>query len=173
MLVFSALSPIGARQPSGGETLFVRGGETVIDDFNQLGGGTTAKIFDGTTSQALDGGNGLPYKSGGTSAYVGITFGSGTKINRVLCFGSNDDGYIFNNNVSTTLTLYGKTGSAPSSATDGTSLGSTSFTDGDDESAGREITSSDTSTAWDHVWIHIDPGASYSITAAELQIYTL
>ncbi len=53
---------------------------------------------------------------------------------------------------SITLTLYGKQGSAPSSRTNGTVLGTTTFTDINAVTT-KNISSSDTTTLWDHVWV--------------------
>lgn len=52
-----------------------------------------------------------------------------------------------------TINLYGKQGSAPTTATDGTLLGTLSFTNTNSELAGRTVTSSDEDTFWDHAWV--------------------
>lgn len=156
----------------GVETLLTRTTETIIHDFNQLGGGSMTLLFDGTTSQAWGGGTTLPYKSG-SFCYVGLTLLSASRISKLVVYGSNDDGFIFSANPSVTIDIYGKTGAAPSTSTDGTLLGTLSFTDTANESAGRTITSTDTSTSYDHVWARISTGSSTSITAAEIRIYYL
>lgn len=62
------------------------------------------------------------------------------------------------------LTLYGKVGSAPSNADDGVALGSTSFTDVNEQ---REVViySYDATTLWNHVWVKLTTGV-WSATAA-------
>lgn len=51
-----------------------------------------------------------------------------------------------------TLQLYGKQGAAPTSSTNGTLLGSLSFTDVNATTT-KTINSTDTTTEWDHVWV--------------------
>lgn len=65
-----------------------------------------------------------------------------------------------------TLTLYGKTGSAPINSDDGVALGSTSFTDVNEQRV-VEIYSYDTSTLWNHVWVKLETGV-WTATAAVL-----
>lgn len=139
---------------------------TNIGDLTENGG--LAAIFDGTTSQnSADCGR----KSSATFAYFGKTTAVPTAIESVVAYGSNNLGFINNINPSTTLDLYGKQGSAPANSTDGTLLGTTSFTDTADESAGRTVSSSDTATYWDHVWVRVShAGAANNIVVAELQM---
>ncbi|MEP9388468.1 hypothetical protein [Mesorhizobium sp. KR9-304] len=96
-----------------------------------------------------------PLDTKNAAAHIGksTSVAAPTAIESVTVFGSNDHGYCSNTNPSITITLYGKTGSAPASRTDGTTLGSTTFTDTANESTGRQINSSDTATYWDHVWV--------------------
>lgn len=161
-----------AAAAGGVETLLTRTTETIIHDFNQLGGGAMTKLFDGMTSQAWGGGTTLPYKSG-SFCNVGLTFLTPLRMSKFVVYGSNDDGFILSANPSTTIDIYGKAGTVPSTDTDGTLLGTLSFTDTANESAGRTITSTDQSTSYDHVWARISTGSSTSITAAEIRIYYL
>lgn len=134
------------------------------------GGGDTAAVVDGTTSQVLAA---CAINSGSAHRYVGVTFASGTLIRSATIYGSSDQGFFQSVNDACTITLYGKQGSAPSNDTDGTSLGTVTFTDTADESAGRSITSSDVSTLWDHVWIRVnnDAANTNNIAVAELKLF--
>jgi hypothetical protein len=136
---------------------------------NMTGGGNLAAAFDGTISQAAAACASLASAS---NAYVGQTLATAAAIAKVRVRGSNDAGYVSGANPTVTITLYGKTGTAPANGTDGTSLGSISFTDTANESSARSITSSDTSTAWDHVWIYVEQdGSAATIAVAELEIF--
>ena len=90
-----------------------------------------------------------------------------------ISYGSNNHGYVQTDNPTITLELYGKTGAAPASSTDGTLLGSLSFTDTANESGNpREITSSDNETAFAYVWLRLSfTGTARDICVAELEIY--
>lgn len=149
------------------EQLFTRGSETIITDFD-TGASSITKVFDGTTSQAWSGGSNLRYKASTTFCYVGITFSSARPISRVITYGSSDSSYIFGTNPTVTIDLYGKAGTAPSSSTDGTLLGTTSFTD---TATGQTINSSNTTTNYDHCWIRVSTASADSMTVAELTIY--
>lgn len=97
---------------------------------------------------------------GATNGYIGKSFASPRRIYRATVYGTNNAGYLSGSNPSVTITLYGKTGAAPASGTDGTVLGSVTFTDTNNESATpREIVSSNQTAAYDHVWVYIS-GAS-------------
>lgn len=152
---------------SGGEVLVDRTTGTNIGNTTFSGG--LAAAFDGTTSQAS-----AACAAGVNSPddYVGKTFGAGKRASRVVVHGSNDQGFANGANPSTTLTLYGKNGAAPANATDGTSLGSTTFTDTTNESSGRTITSTDTTTSYLHWWVKVDV-AGNSSAIAELVMYEM
>lgn len=139
---------------------------TTISD----GGWTNvSNAFNSTTSATYNGG-GVAYCATGATHYLGKNYSSSPKkISSVTVYGSNNQGFlsgVFAFTTNLTLTLYGKQGSAPTTATDGTSLGSSTFLCVADESGGRTINSSDTSTAWDYVWV------SYSCGLANPQYYT-
>ena len=75
------------------------------------------------------------------------------------------------NPTDTRITLYGKQGTAPSSATDGTALGNTGdFTDGT-TNISKEILSDDVETEWDHLWIVITATGGVERRCAEIQLY--
>ena len=148
--------------------LLTDGGPSYIGDMT-AGAGLTA-AFDGNTNQAAAAG---ASKAATTSCYVGRNFVAlgGMRVNQAIVYGSNDAGYVVGANPTVTLTLYGNT-SAPGSATDGTSLGSTSFTDTANESGNpRTITSSDTATLWNYVWVNVTHTGSATTNVAELQIF--
>ena len=153
----------------GGRTLgsAVTGG-TNIGDMTANGGLEGA--FDGITDQV---GTSCAGKTTGTFAYVGKTLAAPTRIYKSISYGSNNTGYVGSINPSTTATLYGKAGVAPANSTDGTSLGSVSFTDTANEASNpREIESSDKETQWDHVWVRIShTGASNTMRVAEVEIF--
>ena len=158
-------------------------GVTLTSSFVQISGseGSTigsmtnlSKAFDGVTSAAANSGecaseNSVPF------SWIGKSLSSESfRISQAIVFGSNDFGFDTNTNAAMTITLYAKTGSAPTSSTDGTSLGTVSFTDTGNESSGRTITSSDVITLWDHVWVRIvrDSGSNTRARVAELRFYT-
>lgn len=151
------------------ESLIDRTTGTNIGDYTALGG--LAAAFDGTTNQA---GASCAGKGTTTSGYCGKTLSpAGRFISRALIHGSNNNGYVNSANPSMTMDIYGKTGSAPASSTDGTIIGTITFTDTANESASREITC-DSSTAYDHVWVRMaQGGASATMTLAELVLYEM
>lgn len=154
------------RSNAGGltETLVDRTLGTNIGTFT--GNGGLAAVFDGNTNQ----GYAVSGIVVGADGYVGKTHSAAKICSRVVCHGSNDAGYSSTNG-SCTIQLYGKNSSAPSSGTDGTLLGSITFTDTSNESTGREIVSSDQSTAYTHWWIRVTSTANLIVT--ELVMYEL
>lgn len=133
---------------------------------NMTGNGGLAAVFDGTTSQGFA----SCAQSGSGVGYVGKTHSSAKIFSRATIYGANNLGFSGSNN-SCTLEIYGKNGSAPASSTDGTLIGTVTFTDTGDESAGRAITSTDTSTAYLHWWCRINTTAA--IVMAEIVWYEL
>lgn len=132
------------------------------------GGGGLAAAFDGTTAQAAAA---CATEAASTDAWVGKTLASTSAISKAVVYGSNDAGFVSAINPTVTLDLYGKTGAAPASATDGTLLGTASFTDTADESAGRTVTTSD-ATVWTHVWVRVTHnGAANQINVAEVKLF--
>jgi len=152
----------------GGRSLgSILSGGTNIGNMTDLGG--LAAAFDGGTSEPLStcAANDAVLL---TAGYVGKTLTR--RIYKVRCFGSNDHGYVKNSNPAATLKLYGKTGSAPANATNGTLLGTLSFTDTANESSLRSINSSDNETLWDHFWVTVESGgSSEKFGFGELQFY--
>jgi hypothetical protein len=126
---------------------------SIITDYSA----ETAKSFDGVfTSQAAGSGNVSRSNSGNLTCYMGKNFSASPRtVSGVICFGSNDQGFVNSGTgaANVTLSLYGKNGGAPSSATDGTLLGSSTFARTSNESAGRYFASSDAATEYDYIWI--------------------
>lgn len=121
---------------------------------NMTGNGGLAAAFDGTTTQVLVSCAAL----GATSGYVGKTLASAKRFGRAIVYGSSGAGFKNSSNPSITLNIRGKSGTAPSSATDGTIVGTLTFTDTADESAGRTIESTDYVNSWDHLFVEITSG---------------
>lgn len=171
MLQVNHLIGFGAYQAGGAAT----GAEidrtlgTNIGDMSANGG--LAASFDGTTNQAAAACSRTATSV--SNAYIGKTGNISRIISKATIHGSNNLGY--NDNAvgtSCTAKLYAKTGAAPANGTDGTLLGSITFTQSADESAGRDITSSDTSTLWAHWWIyHTQAGAANNISNAEARFF--
>lgn len=112
------------------------------------GGGITA-IFDGDTA------------TGGyheaVSGYAGMSLSQATAIGSAEFVSANGgfDGSGATSQI--TLSLYGKTGAVPSSQTDGTLLAQVTFTDQNTQRS-VELTSSDQTTLFEHVWGVIQSG---------------
>lgn len=137
---------------------------TNIGNATEAGG--LAAAFDGVTNQSIVAG---ARRSNNTLMWIGKTVATPTAVEKVTIFGSNDQGYHFQNPVMTVY-LHGKNGAAPTAGTEGTVLGSISFTDTANESAARDITSSDINSYWDHVWVRVTSGTTSNTFLAELQI---
>lgn len=141
-----------------------------------IGGGGLAAIFDGTTSQTVAAsGN----KGAATFAYAGKTLGTAAPIYKAIVYGSNNNGYVSGVNPTITIDLYGKAGAAPANSTDGTLLGTISFTDTADESGnprtviqGDGAPAGDTVTIFNHVWVRVSQdGAAGTMSIAEVQLF--
>jgi hypothetical protein len=147
-------------------------GATGTNIGDMTSGGGLAGAFDGTTNQS----NAASAQRTGTvaNAYVGKNYSASPKrIAKADIYPSNADHWFSaaDGAVNVILTLYGKNGSPPSSHTDGTSLGTTTFSE--DATSPRTITSNDTTTSWDYVWMSIATGAGSTgtIYCAELVLY--
>ncbi|WEK05786.1 MAG: hypothetical protein P0Y65_05885 [Candidatus Devosia phytovorans] len=130
--------------------------------------------FDGATSQAS--GSCAGYTGVGTSnaAFIGKNYSaSPQRISSAVVFGSNEAGLYAGADPAVVLNLRGKNGSAPTSATDGVLIGSLSFADTANESAGRTIVCTDLSTAWDYVFVQLTSNYAGNIghVVAEVQFY--
>jgi len=123
---------------------------------DQNGSLAASVAFDGTTNRGFA--TSLYGAANDTSDSIGTTDAVAKKIGRVKVYGSNDKGFWTgaSNIDATTLELYGKaSGAAPANETDGVLLGTLSFTNTNDESAGRTVTSTDTANTWLHRWVNV------------------
>lgn len=117
----------------------------------------------------FDGNEGTTGYAAGTSGYGGVTFGSAQAIDRVQVVSASNGFDASGSSTSITLKLYGKTGSAPASATDGTLLGSIGpFTDVEAVTT-HTIFSNDTTSTWDHAWVNFATGVW--CIAGEIRFY--
>jgi len=136
------------------------------------------RAFLGLTNQAYA--NCAQRDSAYSTGFIGKSFSTPRTIGKAEVNGSNNFGYDAQSpNSTVTLQLYGKQGSPPANETDGTLLGTTgSFTDGATANP-KTLTSSDTTTEWDHVWIRSQssvPGGAFAdiafFTAAGSEAWT-
>jgi len=163
MATFAAGSVRGFRRASARTVTLVADGEgTAIGDLNQ--GGTLGNAFNGTTSSALA--DSAWKLSGSSSGYVGKTWSAAKIFSDATCYPPNNTSWTNNGSGNVTLNLRGKNGTAPSSAADGTIIGTTGVFA--DSTATRTITSTDTSTAWDHWILEIISATTNEIGCAEL-----
>ena len=136
---------------------------TLFGNMTQNAGLTGA--FDGNTNQNA---GTCAVSAAAADGFVGKSFASPKIFHSATVHGSNDHGFIYANNSSFTLRIYGKKGAAPASAFDGTEVGHLNFTDTTNESAGRAISSADLITAWDHLWLAFFDGVSAESLCGEL-----
>jgi hypothetical protein len=137
-------------------------------------GGGLAVAFDGATNFATSSSANLAFKGSVTSIYVGKNYSAAPKtISKVVAYGTNNAGFVNTGGTdSVTLTIYGKNGGAPSNATDGTSLGASTFNQLLNESAGRTITSTN-GALWDYVWLTMTSAAgSNTYIYTEIEFHT-
>lgn len=125
-----------------------------------------ANAFDGVLQAASA--SARKTASAANSMYIGKTYVTPPAVYSARVFSSTDLGFVASN-TALTLTLYGKTGTAPANGTDGTVLGTASV-NFDSPGETKTITSNDTSTYWDHVWVNITQSNNTAIYVAELQI---
>lgn len=147
------------------ETLFDRTTGTNIGDATS--GGGLAAAFDGDNDELN---NDCAYRNAAANMWVGKTLTAAFPISKVNTWGSSDAGYE-GVGANITISLYGKSGAAPANGTDGTLLGTTGSTSAPENSDPRTITSSDTTTAYDHVWVYLEGTTNQFI--AELEIYVM
>ena len=158
----------GFLRSTGVLTLIDRTAGTNIGDMTSNGG--LAAAFDGNTNQGI---SACAVKQATLSSWIGKTLAAPKVFGRMIAYGSNDSGFHGLSDPAMTLNVRGKQGTAPASATDGTIIGTLSFTDTGNESAGRTIESTDPDTLWDHIFLEIvaGSGGSGANTAAELVMY--
>lgn len=131
--------------------------------------GPLSLAFDGNTNQAWSAGarkDGVGVSSGG---YVGKTYASAKQYGRAVVTPTNGTSSSYWSNSYTTEThtirIRGKTGSAPSSHSDGTSLGTAAVTN--NATTAADITITDTNT-YEHVWAVIEQTGTFAGSAVFL-----
>lgn len=134
---------------------------------NLTSGGELAAVIDGETSESTT----TSANATTANGWAGVTLSSPARFFEAYAYGSNNGGFVNAANPTVSLYIWAKTGSAPATYNDGTVIGSTSFTDTTNESAGRLITMTDNETEWDHVWIEVSPGSSAAVRLAELRLW--
>jgi len=141
---------------------------TNIGDMTVDGG--LAAAFDGDTSQGLSDCARVDAANG----YVGKTLAVRAKFGRATIYGGDGSGsatgFVGGSNPSVTINIRGKQGAAPSGRTDGTVVGTITFTDTGDESAGRVISSTNLQTEWDHLWAEVTTSGGANLRVAELAL---
>lgn len=140
---------------------------TIIGNFTTR----QSAAFDGNTSQMAAV---CAAKGSATDSYIGKNFSalSGFKCTGALITSSSGAGFCDGSNPNVTISLYGKT-TAPANSTDGTLLGTSgSFVD-PDRSKGIWITSSDTSTTYNYLWVRIQASSSATIVVSEVQFFSI
>lgn len=144
-------------------------GATNIGDCTLNGG--LAALFDNNTAQ---GGAAAATSNVQTICYGGRNFSSAGGpyiIDKAIVHSPNDRAFTTAGSQTPTLKLRGHT-SAPSSATDGTELGSTTGA-ASGSSQAVTITSTDNVNAWNYVWFTIAIGSADNIYVAESYFYKL
>lgn len=130
--------------------------------------GGLAASFDGNTSQTGATSSGV---TGVTNSYVGKTLAAARVFGKATVHGPNNTGYLATTNNSVTINIRGKDGAAPSNSTDGTIIGTITFTDTANESTGRDISSTDLVNNWDHIFAHINSAGTEDHRMTELILY--
>lgn len=151
-------------------------GSLLYSNWANYGGATApTKAFDGVKSATFAStGLTLMQPIGSSNGYIGKNFtGASQTISQAIIYGTTDRGFYGGTDPTATWTLYGNL-TAPASSTDGTVLGSVTFTDVTDESGGKTITSSDTTTFWNYVWVAQNQvsNGSQAVYLVELELYT-
>lgn len=162
---FLAETMIGMQSRTLTETLYDRTTGTNIGDATS--GGGLAAAFDGDNDEANAD---CAHRNAAANMWVGKTLAASAPISKVITYGSNDHGYD-GAGANITISLYGKSGSAPSSGTDGTQLATTGSIADAGNADPRTLMSSDTVTVYDHVWVYLQGTTNQFI--AELEIYVM
>ena len=132
--------------------------------------GGLAAAFDGNISQPTASSAVLPSAGPGPS-YIGKNYSAAPqKIAQAKTWGSNDTGYM-GGGLASTLNLRAKNGSAPASSSDGTLLGSVGPITDVDNANPQTISSNNSATAWDYVWIETVWSGSAQSVMAEVQFF--
>lgn len=116
---------------------------------DMITGGGLAATFDGVTVQT----GAAASSKASVPGYVGKTLAARKVFGKATLHGSTTQGYSGSGGQTVTLTMYGKQGAAPATGVDGTIIGAITFTDAVDDSAPRDIASTDLVTGYDHIWV--------------------
>lgn len=139
-------------------------GQTNIGDMT--GGAGIDTLFDDDTTETLAT---SATKASATTAYAGRSLPSAIAIGGCDVYGSDDQGFVDGATPAVTISLYAKNG-VPANSTDGTLLGTLTFTDA--TNARRTIQSKNTTTTFTHVWVKIDHnGSAATMACAELDVF--
>lgn len=143
-------------------------GGTNIGDMTEAGG--LAAAFNGNTNQAA---TDCSRSSVNDIGFVGKTLSSPKRFGQAVVHGSNNEGYSAGvSNRTIHIRIRGKNGAAPSGPTDGTIIGSLDFNEGTNESAGRTVVSTDISSYWDHLFVHVaNDGDGERMLCGELVLF--
>lgn len=125
--------------------------------------------FDGVDPESIATASG---KANTTNAYIGKSWAYPKIFAMAQARGTSDHGFEGSTNSTITITAYGRQGAAPVNGTDGTVLGSTTFTDANNYLA--TINSNNLNTYWDHFWLRFTKAsASQWMWCAETYFYEL
>lgn len=144
------------------------GSGTRIGDMT--GGGGLPAAFDGNTNQGAAAG---AIKLVATDAYVGKTWAAKKAIQQGQIWSANDVGFHGSVGVTIECILRAKTGTAPSSPSDGTSLGTSGTFSNVASLQTKIVASTDQTTLWDHTWWEVTAGSAGSICVAEARFTEL
>lgn len=139
---------------------------SLLGDMKAAGG--LAAAFDGVSIQT---GAASAGRNTASAAYLGKTLPSPLVFGKMVVRGAKDGGFVLASNNSVTLTVYGKNGTPPTSATNGTVIGTITFQDTYNPPA-QSIDSTHTSTAWTHIWVRM-AGTAGSFRIAEVDLFEL
>ena len=135
---------------------------------NMTASGGLAASFDGSTSKVY---TSCSVNLATNPAYVGKAFASAQAIAQVIVYGANNGGYSDASPGSAmTISVYGKS-TSPSSATDGTLLGSVGPFSDSNATNPKTITCS--GAAYQYVWVVVSNGSANSASLAQVQYYTV
>lgn len=130
--------------------------------------GGTGTVFDGNTAQTYTSGCRWPNTVAPNYAWIGKLYPTAKIFGKAIAYPSADRGFAESGTI--TLSIYGKNGSNPSNATDGTLLGTSGLIS--DTTSPVTIMSNDEQNAWTRIWLAIVV-ASGDANMAELTLYEL
>jgi hypothetical protein len=148
----------------GGGQVEIPSGDGTLVQLNFDTGGTQANAFDDNTSQTRANSARTP---NATIGYIGKDWGSNKIITGIQVWGSTDYGFYENSgDTSVAIELIGNNTNDPAG---GTSLGTLSFTDPDDNTM-QEKLSGFTATAYRYHWVKL-PAGTWEGCIAEIKFF--